>query len=815
MPFQRPARVYSYHDRETVPCSITDGDIFEAFSPVADSCYLASTLSTRSDTFAEGLDGTSTPELKQAETYANLLQNEKYGDQIQQTKKPRITLKRKLGAWATSVLIVTNIGLLASFIFLFYLWFSNERNGTWQKIMVKGFASRAITLASLIIQYAISMQATICVSMLAALWIEKRYVALAHAAEISIMRFVNSGPSAMLWRSVQQHAFKHNPMAFGTLLLLACTTTLLQFASTVLLSDVQTGRIIGFPKSLAHKSALLRGSLASNFQFYDPIELPAREYQTFAEYTEPGFQNPKVADTGITLTSYLPILDTSERLAVHNFSGQSYVTDTRFACVQPVFQDAVWDSYGINGTVNPSTIFPGLIHDPLSRLNFSCPLPRYEVHVTSGFVSLLCGIRAVQSNRWVVYEQPQEKGVNVGGLVSGLLNHGNIDLDYYFSHDLGGWTAHGWDHLKFGNESDRLIRPGSIWLLFNMTEYADLVPYNAEPGEALKVNSYQSEWNITDDGPWLNIEMPKQDFRFQATLCYDAMGTPAFFSNITASSTSEIQEPQMLIDPDTGRYGTSAVRDQLGASSRNLSREARGILDLDPVSAYIGKGEALKELYHPYATFGSPFSTAEQNGDGDYHTITICLVCFLTEENNYLIETSFIDDTLVMMFQDSLLDTRDPALALRALQTTGYRAAYYLNFARFSYPDEQQVISYETVQIPRKWRGLVATLTVTVVHISIVSGVLLVFVRRAQHTLLENAWQVVAQLISPDTEEILAKATEMSDHDVQRDLKMNGRANIKVRLAQLNEGDGDKMNGIRVVEKRRRYQQSQETITEA
>lgn len=94
-----------------------------------------------------------------------------------------LPMKQSLGLSGSIVIIGGTIGLLGVYAFLTFLWFgygtkSRAANATWawRQIALRGYMEQVISLAALVLTVIISLHATVCTSMTAALVLEKRSV---------------------------------------------------------------------------------------------------------------------------------------------------------------------------------------------------------------------------------------------------------------------------------------------------------------------------------------------------------------------------------------------------------------------------------------------------------------------------------------------------------------------------------------------------------------------------------------------------------------------------------------------------------------
>ena len=132
-------------------------------------------------------------------------------------------------------------------------------------------------------------------------------------------------------------------------LLLFTTTTMLQFSSTALLSDLRLGQLPGLPThrnvAFDFKYMMANGSLdmiapgvsivaAGEAAYPLQIRTPTWSrnppaYPVFAEYSEPVSSAKDVDDTGILLRAFIPFSDAESRENIRNYTGNAMVLDSR------------------------------------------------------------------------------------------------------------------------------------------------------------------------------------------------------------------------------------------------------------------------------------------------------------------------------------------------------------------------------------------------------------------------------------------------------------------------------------------------------
>ncbi len=101
---------------------------------------------------------------------------------------------------ATTVMLGGTLFTLACVAFLCFLWLNNEGNAVWSNIVKAGWVTRSIIVRSLLLRWAITAQAAVATSMVAAPLLQVAGTPLADAATVSLATFSNPGPDALLLR---------------------------------------------------------------------------------------------------------------------------------------------------------------------------------------------------------------------------------------------------------------------------------------------------------------------------------------------------------------------------------------------------------------------------------------------------------------------------------------------------------------------------------------------------------------------------------------------------------------------------------------
>jgi hypothetical protein len=247
----------------------------------------------------------------------------------------------RLGSASIYILSATSVIVIGVCGFLNFLWIADYTNATWNNIMIQNWATRAVSISSLILRTAVDFQAAIASAMLAALLLESRAgVLLSHLADLSPMRAGAVGPwslaefvSKETWRSA--NAYNRN----YTWLLITCgllvTTTILQFSSTLLLSDIKPGPLGSHVAMSDIRSGLSYQNVTRRITRDTAWTSNPHFYPTFGEYSEPAPTSDSISDTGFLLRSFLPYETTEDRQNLRSYSGPTMILDARVSCQAP------------------------------------------------------------------------------------------------------------------------------------------------------------------------------------------------------------------------------------------------------------------------------------------------------------------------------------------------------------------------------------------------------------------------------------------------------------------------------------------------
>ncbi|KAF3922309.1 hypothetical protein ABW20_dc0108617 [Dactylellina cionopaga] len=255
---------------------------------------------------------------------------------------------RKVGKFTLFILLISSGFTVLCLAWFAFLWWGSAEIQFWQRIVIDGWLIRAISLPASALRLAVSLQAGVCLSMLAALALEKLSIPFSKVAAVSMMRA--GSPSLSSFYSDFLLPMMRNgtgaPM-FRTFLLAALaigitlTSSLLGFNSTILLSDVTIQPVPAYNTTLAQAGI--------DFSYGPPFGYSIQQinnvwssnrpstFPIFAEYSEPPrgqvFEN--LTDTGVSLRAFLPFANPTERQSIRNFTGRAMIFDSRVICQKP------------------------------------------------------------------------------------------------------------------------------------------------------------------------------------------------------------------------------------------------------------------------------------------------------------------------------------------------------------------------------------------------------------------------------------------------------------------------------------------------
>ncbi|KAK7592047.1 hypothetical protein V3481_006682 [Fusarium oxysporum f. sp. vasinfectum] len=644
----------------------------------------------------------------------------------------RSGLTSRLGKGSIAVLMSSFVVCLGCLTFLAFLWGANANNAVWRSIVLAGWTTRSITITSLVLRWATAAQAAICTSMLAAILLQMGAVPLPAAAAVSIIRFDNTGPWSLLCKMGAE--WHHGSISIGLLAALLTFTTLsLQFASTVLLSQVGIASLpvaTSVPQTY-YGTDTYGPSYGSDgggvHSFFDttPLRYPAfAEWISNATMSDTAAQHgefapssaPGIRDTGTVVRAFLPFKD-DERSRLIEYHGFGTAVDTRVVCVRPRLTNIVcstdkdspaYPAFRITGLADVEQKPSGFVRLPDEdgsknySLSFDCGFAPDADPETYGWPLALCGL--------------------------------NQSLGIYSVMQSNGFE----------------VEPGPSYLLINATLTNDVT-------------------NLDGSDVWESITLKpngtSQSVTLQFTLCMTAFGAQQLEINATRPA-SFPPEPTVLWNTSTATYNTKDVLRQFGAGTSRDSTSRRGIFDLAPRSWQWPE--------HP-----------EVDGFDEVNSGFFSTTAAIWVVSPDIWYRGLVNEAQYSIFAHIARSTANPALALQAYFTTLCAICYYERIIMFDTAAPSSRVSLVQVTRPLGWTAFIIVASEVILHLLLVLLAILIFRRAGNLSQIQNAWASISQLLGPTTESWIRDADTVDDKTVKSWLRDHGLNKTLVRVEHV------------------------------
>jgi hypothetical protein len=658
----------------------------------------------------------------------------------------------KLGFYNIAVLFLGTIAILIALAFLFFIWgaATHARHRAfsllWYDIVDQRWATRVVTLCSVLIRVATAAQLGIFAAILAALILEHVGVATENLPLVSMIRCLNSGPHSLAL-SIYDSIFSRALFPYSLLIVLAIMNAFaLQFTSTILLTDFDSENIVLESMSGDIAFGLNRNVSSTNQDFpnqfggIDYWKTTPYLYRRFAEYSENGSQGNNYVDTGKTVRGFPPQRSDIDRGILREYNGPMTVVDARVVCVKPtVSKLTVGGGFyaSVNGTFDWKDTHPDLISATALEgigIQVNCSIPFSDYYLVRSYWSTsLCSV-----------------GTGVARLAGGITSD-NDDPDLPDGHT----GAH---------------------LLLNVTGSSEDWNASLPLGTELQTQSEGPSWTRYAHN---NVSI---DF----SLCFFNPNPRSY--SVTATSETDAPDGALIYNGTSISYNTTNLRVMYGATRKPLTPAKRFQLQLKPKANW---NDSRVESVYKVATEEFIWDTV---GRVSYEQIYANVN--YTESDPYIGvgSTSMFSDSAppeysihrshAVIFQDILQDTGNPALALQTLFTTLLQMAYY-DFL-FEY-DTQAPAKYKLsgyLEIPCRWSALGVILGLLGLHFVLTFTAVRMFLKQTEMSLLGNSWQAVSQVVSTDTAAVLHNGATATDREVRGTMKQNGSSAGRIRIAK-------------------------------
>lgn len=697
------------------------------------------------------------------------------GSDMRHQSPPRRSFIEKLGLYNIGVLFFGAVASFLAMAFLSLLWSGSEtaRNGRptpaiWFTIAeTPNWATRVVTIGSVVIRVATAAQMGVFAALVAAWTLETTGASAENLPLLSIIRTVNNGPQSHIWNVF--HSIRvGSKRVYSAMILIAIVDVLaLQFTSTLLVTDFGQATVVpratqqalgyGIISQYTNESESGFGSIQPSYGV-NLLQTPPPAYPRFAEFFDPASSHfgSDYVDTGETYRAFLPIGFSDTRGLLRAYEGPATVLDSQVRCTRPsVAISNITYAFAFEAADNSP-------HELLIVGNVS----------TDGSVPGLTVKAAWNSGSF---------------MASALAKHYANMTDWRLSYsvvNVGDIEAQGSVMTEGGKSA-----PWSVLLLNITGDWTDVLGMvNYTTGAPYAGNDVVGPytWIQEPSGIWTTLKTTDAnstvDFGISATLCYIALDTNDLW--IHAKSEQDFSEPQnMTWNLGDRRYDTQVVRAMLGATNERLTPDRRGILTLQQPANWTAAtmkqtGEDYIWIINQLALGGFVSPAAQRyypDADWDLYMPGTAILTPFSQTNS-------VHRTLSSVFQDIMHTTRNPALAFQALYTTMSQTAYYGMLPLFSLESTATVATSETFSVPVQWTCFGIVMGLLVIHAILVVTAVVLFLLETDHSLLGNAWQAVAQVSSSDTMDTMHHASNMTDLEVKRLLRMNSYEDNEVVL---------------------------------
>jgi hypothetical protein len=675
--------------------------------------------------------------------------------------RPRLSYFDRLVVWIFAILLVATIVFVACQTFICFLWFSNTSNSVWLEIALRGWIPRSVTLTALCLRWATTAQAAACTSQLAALLLEDFQVSQFNIASVSMFTVHNTGPLSLLKLLWSQ---RHGASVGSLAVVLVATTSLLQFTSTALLSDVRSSAV----QSRQIETNVFYGILDTSYRRVFPLHesdgtkylyTSPLVYPMFAEYTEPpyGGKQDGVSDTGLSMRAFLPFGLQETRESIIKYSGNAAVLDTRVVCMRPTLSKLL-----ITGDFTGPAYIEGRFRTETSAWMFNKTLQSPALPGPFGSIdgsdstSFKCAFAvpnpAEVSKEWPLSLCFPER--TQAGIISPI----EVDVD----------------------PSERLP---TAYILVNMTGNPEFTTNESGTFDPSTGAGFVNIQEVTDNGEWADISSSVPGLSLSLTVCYSspvAKGIPIE----ALRAVNEHHEATSNWSPGSLSYDTLAIRHQLGATKHQSSRDVRGIFTLTNKTSW-GEPESGINLFS--------YSAFSEHWDVGNDTVLMCTSCLSAVIVGNYSQSCVVTNRLPSManrqhaalFNDILQDTLDPALALQSHFTVLFGMTYYDHLVQFDLSRQVSLVRSADVLRPTSKVFFIVVLLVSAVHLVTVVVVNLLFCVRCKHIQLGNAWAVLAHLRGSGTRSWLRRANGQKDSMVKKWMAEAGEGDVLVGVKQV------------------------------
>lgn len=644
--------------------------------------------------------------------------------------------------------------------------------------MLNNWAARTITLSSLVLRVVTASQAATCTSLLAALLIEQYYWPLSRIAQLSLFRSMENSPIELF-----QFVLRVNPRIMAKALLytillvaLVISSLIIQFSSTILLSDLGTIALVEFPRQLQHNVSLSESTLDIVAHGLDAMRELRHGFPTFAELetvraTEPNLNG--VSDTGVIKRALLPF-EKANRTTLRAFKGPTASMVTRVSCLPAYINATFTRDYPDGGWPFGKLLGNISYHDTFGNSNTSYESCKFSIisNTTACLpTKISCGVSLGGSKSSA--ETLSEWGTALCHLPIAAIelnfpkdaNSANTDptsIQDGFTGNAGKWgmDTDPWD-------------PTSYWPFLVLATNANLTLLKTMNMSGITTIPLQAPTRYQE---WNSFKL-EETSQLNVSLCSAAINMS--LADVEFSSTVDPREPEIQINQLTRYPDAEDAQILFGASGILHTSSERGILSMDgikhlnasflsgelnPFQPGMGTGSAGSFLFYNSIAFWG-YTGSLMTRIGRDNSVNTCVRCWAWGE--------LVSRDISALFNRVINTTGRAALAIDSFLSIITMNSYYELLPGFNVPGTIEVAFSRECTVPRHWRGITVVISTIAVHLLCSGIVTLLFIRRTRYTREGNVWHAVSQLVSDTTRPALEISNELRDKDVTHAFRGN------------------------------------------
>jgi hypothetical protein len=665
-------------------------------------------------------------------------------------------IRRSLGSWGIFVTLGGVTLTLAILGFLGFLWFGEGAAGgdgtfaLWRWVMLGQRVTQAITLSTLVMRIAVTAQASIYTSLIAAIMIEKHGVPLSRIAEVSMIRSTNDGPFKLAWLLFTS-ARKSPTQALLVLILLA-TSVAVQFSSTILVSDLGFSALVADPKNESLALYMTNDTISLNHQTNNWLGRPTA-YMPFGEAPFQGDPSPSelgASDTGVVRRVYLPVSQT-QRTTLRRYKGQGFGFKSRFVCIRPSvnmtitvnapppFTATIPFFLQVHGNISHRTAFsraglflPSNCSDgSCFPTSFNCSLPQFEYTTTAarqGFTSSLClpdgGVVAASAKNYTLSEEPIP---SYAEMFLFFRSNGTYDL----------WRG-----------PNRTVLQGNFRLP--------------------NISATEGEWITYERAIGGNFNGERLDngiLRLDMSMCFQQLAFD--FSDVQLSTDRDLSEPSVSWDAGKKLWDTSAIRRLLGILPVQPANTTSTLSAGNPEDRGIFRVDSLKNPRHLNTTqfFTNKLINNLYNSPNDQN-VSLFMDTQGSGRSNFLPHVEY-----QALFADILNMTNRPGVAMQAALTAISGSIINEAIPQFDAAGSATITPSVQVLTPQRRLGFFIVVGIVFLHMLCGTAITVLFLRSTRYSVQGNYWHAISQTVSGHTSWIMQNSTQLTDNEVSGRLK--------------------------------------------